>query len=97
MAAHEWTYSETTVDVMRSSSFYERLGPAKSQPSKHKTFCITFAQRRPNVFDVGPTFYKYYTNVLCLLRTHDKVCGGPGTLFRCGIRMFIPNLYLHLQ
>ena len=23
-------------------------------PSKHKTFCITFVQRRPNVFDVGP-------------------------------------------
>ena len=24
-------------------------------------------QRRPNVFDVGPTLYKCYTNVLCLL------------------------------
>ena len=30
-------------------------------------FCITFVQRRPNVFDVGPTLYKCYTNVLCLL------------------------------
>ena len=29
--------------------------------------CITFIQRRPNVFDVGPTFYKCYTNVLFLL------------------------------
>ena len=29
--------------------------------------CITFIQRRPNVFDVGPTLYKCYTNVLCLL------------------------------
>ena len=29
-------------------------------PSKHKTFCITFVQRRPNVFDVGPTMYKCY-------------------------------------
>ena len=28
---------------------------------------ITFVQRRPNVFDVGPTLYKCYTNVLCLL------------------------------
>ena len=27
---------------------------------------ITFIQRRPNVFDVGPTLYKCYTNVLCL-------------------------------
>ena len=36
----------------------------------HQTqnICITFIQRRPNVFDVGPTLYKCYTNVLCLLR-----------------------------
>ena len=27
--------------------------------------CITFVQRRPNVFDVGPALYKCYTNVLC--------------------------------
>ena len=32
-----------------------------------QSICITFVQRRPNVFDVGPTLYKYYTNVLCLL------------------------------
>ena len=29
--------------------------------------CITFIQSRPNVFDVGPTLYKCYTNVLRLL------------------------------
>ena len=29
--------------------------------------CITFVQRRPNVFDVGPTLYKCNKNVLCLL------------------------------
>ena len=28
---------------------------------------ITFVQRQTNVFDVGPTLYKCYTNVLCLL------------------------------
>ena len=28
--------------------------------------CITFVQRRPKIFDVGPTLYKCYTNVLCL-------------------------------
>ena len=27
---------------------------------------IAFVQRRPNVFDIGPTLYKCYTNVLCL-------------------------------
>ena len=29
--------------------------------------CITFVQRRPNVFDVGPTLYKCYTSIICLL------------------------------
>ena len=32
-----------------------------------QNICITFIQRRPNVFDIGPTLYKCYTNVLCLL------------------------------
>ena len=33
-----------------------------------KNICITFVQRRPNVFDIGPILYKIcYTNVLCLL------------------------------
>ena len=32
-----------------------------------QTICITFIQWRPNVFDVGPTLYKCYTNGLCLL------------------------------
>ena len=29
-----------------------------------KNICITFVQCRPNVFDVGPTLNKCYTNVL---------------------------------
>ena len=35
----------------------------------HQTqnICITFVQRLPNVFDVGPTLHKCYTNVLRLL------------------------------
>ena len=28
-----------------------------------QNICITFVQRRPNVFDVGPPLYKSYTNV----------------------------------
>ena len=32
-----------------------------------QNICLTFEQRRPSVFDVGPTLYKSYTNVLCLL------------------------------
>ena len=35
-----------------------------TQQTQH--ICITFIQCRPNVFDVGPTLYKCYTNVLCL-------------------------------
>ena len=32
-----------------------------------QNICITFVQRRCNVFDVGPALYKCYTNVLYLL------------------------------
>ena len=32
-----------------------------------QNICITFIQRRPNVFDVWPALYKCYANVLCLL------------------------------
>ena len=36
--------------------------------SQHtENICITFVQRRPNVFDVGPALNKCYTNVWCLL------------------------------
>ena len=37
------------------------------QSQQTQNICITFIQRRPNVLDVGPTLYKCYTNVLCLL------------------------------
>ena len=33
-------------------------------PQQTQNICITFVQRLPNV---GPTLYKCYTNVLCLL------------------------------
>ena len=32
-----------------------------------QNICIRFAQRRPNVFDIGPTLYKCYTNILFTL------------------------------
>ena len=37
------------------------------QGQQRQNICITFVQRRPNVFDVGSTLYKCYTNLLCLL------------------------------
>ena len=39
-----------------------RMLPDLAQHSKHKNICITFLQRRPKVFDVGPTLHKCYTN-----------------------------------
>ena len=41
--------------------------PALRPYQQTQNICITFVQRRPNVFDVGPTLYKCYTNVLRLL------------------------------
>ena len=32
-----------------------------------QSICITFIQLRLKVFDVGPTLYKCYTEVMCLL------------------------------
>ena len=43
-----------------------------------QNICITFVQRRPNVFDVGPTLYKCYANDLCLL---GCACTMPACLF----------------
>ena len=40
-----------------------------------QNICITFVQRRPNVFDVDPTLYKYYTK--CLLFT--RICTKPNS------------------
>ena len=44
--------------------------------------CIAFIQRRPNVFDVVSTLYKYYTNVLWLLG-HDSFLGSNQIISRC--------------
>ena len=49
------------------SNNYMMIEPTAQQT---QTICITFTQCRPNVEDVGPTLYKCYTNVLCLLGGH---------------------------
>ena len=51
--------------LRRHFKFLTMTETASAQQTQ--TFCITFVQRRPNVFDVGPTLYKCYTNVVCLL------------------------------
>ena len=51
-----------------------REQPPLSQPTRQtQHYCITFIQRRTN--EVGPTLYKSYTNVLCLLGT---ACSNSG-------------------
>ena len=45
----------------------------KRSPKKTQNSCITFIQRRPNVFDVGPTLYKCYANVLLAGVHHGSV------------------------
>ena len=45
-----------------------RTSPAN--PANIRKTCV---QRRPSVFDVGPTLYKCYTNVLCLLVCHSPL------------------------
>ena len=73
---HQWFKNKTHERVARSiilktkhtwnifNTFFYMLCPTAQQT---QNICIPFVQRRPNVFDVGPTLYKCYTNVLCLL------------------------------
>ena len=37
-------------------------------PQQTRNIGIIFVQRQTNIFDVGPTLHKCYTNILCLLR-----------------------------
>ena len=49
----------------------------------HQTLniCITFVQRRPNVFDVGQKLYKCDTNVFCVYWVVPTLeGGGPGVV-----------------
>ena len=50
--------------------------------SVNTNICITFAQRRPNVFDVGPTLCKFYTNCLLGIWLHASI-KSPSLLAPC--------------
>ena len=71
----------TTVIILHTVSVHKWYGcKGKFEKSRYwlhympaqqtQNICITFMQRRPNVFDVGPTLYTCYTNVLCFLGGH---------------------------
>ena len=49
---------------------------------------ITFIRRRPNGFDLGPTMYKCFTNVLCLLG-YDNVVSIMIMAVECHNRMIM--------
>ena len=48
---------------------------ARRYPQQTQKNCITFVQRRPNVFDVGPALYKCHTKVFCLMGKPFRRCG----------------------
>ena len=55
---------------------------AALSPAQHaQNICKTFVQRRPNVFDAGPTLYKCCTNGLCLLGVLSLVASDLGILY----------------
>ena len=39
-----------------------RQGERVTPYQQTQNICMTFIQRRPNIFDIGPTLYKCYTN-----------------------------------
>ena len=57
-------HSPLIIKEWRSFLFFCRFINSAEQT---QNICITFTQRWPNVFDVGPTLYKCHTIVLCLL------------------------------
>ena len=64
-----WSNIEPTLD---KCTMLERSPPA--QQTQH--ICITFIQRRPNVFDVGPTLYEVI-QMFCVHWVSIQVWGEP--------------------
>ena len=50
---------------------------AATDHQQSQNICITFVQCWTNVEDVGPTLYKCYTSVLCLLGLSSIIPGRP--------------------
>ena len=55
------THNGLTPDAKK----YKEPNAANVTSLQTQNICKPFIQRRPNVFDVGPTLYKCYRNVLC--------------------------------
>ena len=59
-------YSNPDLHTALPSGTHTQRRQKVSDSQWAQNICITFIQRRPSVFDVGPTLCKCYTNVLCL-------------------------------
>ena len=53
-----------SLKIVHQAGFETARQAATSVTQQAQNIYITFIQRRPNVFDVGPTLHKWYTNVL---------------------------------
>ena len=62
-----WLLAIQSADSQNAPAVFEATGFLGSPFQQTQHICITFVQRRPNVYDVGPTLHKCYTDVLCLL------------------------------
>ena len=60
--------AEDTRDAGIGKIIWYGIGSRIYFSQQTQNICMTFVQRRSNVFDVSPTLYKCYTKVLCLLR-----------------------------
>ena len=60
-------YLELAVKLLPRRAIYKIAQVIMTVSQQTQNICITFVQRRPDFFDVGPPVYKCYTNVLSLL------------------------------
>ena len=60
-----------------------------------QNFFITFVQRRPNAFDSGPTLYKCYKNVLCLLGVMVTLIVYPERSTQLQLWFLLPQVERH--
>ena len=64
---HAEAQMEGVSDIIRAAGPMLIQVSVNGYTQQTQSIFITFVQRRHNVFEVGPTLYKCYKNVLCLL------------------------------
>ena len=76
-------YREYLQSLCWSYHTWQPEGTPHSAQTSWQNVCITFVQCWTNVEDVGPTLYKCYTNVLCLLGSWQKTPHSQNILYWC--------------